>query len=294
MKRRRRAEPSRATSLDLYDATARAAARQVIFRYSTSFGLGSRLLSKAQRAHIASIYAMVRVADEIVDSYRGEDAAEQLTRFEDEVHRAMDVGFSSDLVAHAFGLTAREVGIGHEQTVPFFTSMRMDLTVTDHTDASLATYIRGSAEVVGEMCLAVFANTGRGPRPLDTDAREGARRLGAAYQKINFLRDLGDDDGVLGRTYFPGVTAVSLTDSELAGLVAECREDITAAERVITALPRRSRVAVGTTIDIYSALLDTIAATPAERLAGRRVRVGNVRKAGFALRNTARPREGEA
>ncbi len=294
MSRRRRAHATQASSLDTYDTTARAAAAQVISRYSTSFGLGSRLLPRAQRAHISAVYAMVRVGDEIVDTYRGDDAADQLTRFEAEVHRAMDVGFSSDLIAHAFGLTARTVGITHEQTVPFFTSMRMDLTMTDHTEASLAAYIRGSAEVVGEMCLAVFANTGRGPLPLDPSARAGARRLGAAYQKVNFLRDLAVDDRQLGRSYFPGVTALSLTDEELAALVSECRADIAAARRVLSHLPRRSRVAVGTTIDIYSALLDRIATLPASALAARRVRVNDARKVALAVRNSVHPPSGVA
>lgn len=272
-------------SLALYDATARDAAARVIARYSTSFGLGTRLLGRAMRAHIEAIYAMVRVADEVVDTYRGDDAAAQLERFVAEVHGAMDGGFSTDLVAHAFGLTAREVGITREQTEPFFASMRMDLTRTVHTRDSLAAYIFGSAEVVGEMCLAVFVNTGRGPRPLDPDVRAGARRLGAAYQKVNFLRDLASDTSDLGRSYFPGVTAATLTDATLATLVADCRADIRAAEATLPALPRRARVAVGTTIDIYARLLRQIEATPARELVRRRVRVADPIKAALAARN---------
>ncbi|WP_062314204.1 phytoene/squalene synthase family protein [Demequina rhizosphaerae] len=284
---RRRHHDDEDASLALYDATARDAAARVIARYSTSFGLGTRILPRAERAHIRAVYAMVRVADEIVDTYRGDDAADQLARFEAEVHRAMDAGFSSDLVAHAFALTAREVGITREQTEPFFASMRMDLTEAVHDDASLARYIFGSAEVVGEMCLAVFVNTGHGPRPLAPDVRAGARRLGAAYQKVNFLRDLATDDGDLGRSYFPGVTAATLDDARLAELVAECRADIEAAEQTLDALPTRARAAVGTTIDIYGRLLDQIAATPARNLVTRRVRVPNPVKATLAARNLA-------
>ncbi|MDN4476099.1 squalene/phytoene synthase family protein [Demequina sp. SYSU T00192] len=287
---RRRHHDDEAAALALYDATARDAAARVIARYSTSFGLGTRILPRAERAHIRAVYAMVRVADEIVDTYRGDDAGEQLARFEDEVHRAMDAGFSSDLVAHAFALTAREVGITREQTEPFFASMRMDLTRTAHDEDSLARYIFGSAEVVGEMCLAVFVNTGLGPRPLAPDVRAGARRLGAAYQKVNFLRDLATDDGDLGRSYFPGVTAATLDDARLAGLVAGCRADIAAAEETLDALPPRARAAVGTTIDIYGRLLDQIAATPARRLVTRRVRVPNPVKATLAARNLATSR----
>ncbi|WP_062290476.1 phytoene/squalene synthase family protein [Demequina phytophila] len=284
---RRRRHDDGAASLALYDAAARDAAARVIARYSTSFGLGTRLLARAQRTHIRNVYAMVRVADEIVDTYRGPDAGELLDAFEAEVHAAMDRGFSTDLVAHAFALTAREVGITHEQTEPFFASMRMDLTATAHDADSLARYIFGSAEVVGEMCLAVFVNTGAGPRPLDPEVRAGARRLGAAYQKVNFLRDLATDDGELGRSYFPGVTAATLDDARLAGLVEECRGDIAAAQEVLGALPPRARAAVGTTIDIYARLLDQIAETPARRLVTRRVRVPNPVKASLAARNLA-------
>ncbi|MDN4483417.1 phytoene/squalene synthase family protein [Demequina lignilytica] len=282
---RRRVHLDNATSLALYDEAARAAAAQVIARYSTSFGLGTRLLPRAMRHHIEAVYAMVRVADEVVDTYRGDDAGDLLDAFADEVHAAMARGFSADLVAHAFATTAREVGIARAQTEPFFASMRMDLATAEHDAESLATYIYGSAEVVGEMCLAVFVNTGQGPRPLEPRVSEGARRLGAAYQKVNFLRDLGSDVEQLGRAYFPGVTAESLTDARLAELVADCRADMDAARACLPDLPRRARVAVATTLDIYDRLLAQIASTPAAELAGRRIRVANPVKLGLAARN---------
>ncbi len=274
-----------ATSLALYDDTARDAAAQVIARYSTSFGLGARLLDRRTRTHITSIYAMVRVADEIVDTYRGEDAREQLDRFERDVHAAMEGHFSTNLVAHAFGLTAREVGIGRDQTEPFFCSMRTDLDTCDHTQASFDRYVFGSAEVVGEMCLAAFLATPEGPGDIPDETREGARRLGAAYQKINFLRDLADDDGTLGRSYFPGVTAATLDDAKLAELVEDARLDINAAEACLPALPSRARIAVTTTVDIYRHLLSKIAHTPAQRLVAARIRVANPVKFAYAVRN---------
>ena len=273
------------TSLALYDESAQAAAAQVISHYSTSFGIGACMLHKPMRRHIESIYAMVRVADEIVDTYRGEDAREVLDGFERATHEAMARGFSANLVAHAFGQTARAVGITRDQTRPFFSSMRMDLEHTEHTPGSFDRYVYGSAEVVGEMCLAVFLNTGGGPTPLPEDISEGARRLGAAYQKVNFLRDLAMDDEELGRHYFPGVTAQTLTDAHLAELVADCRMDIVAAQACLPALPRRARIAVQTTIDIYARLLRTLVSTPAAELVHRRVRVGNPTKAALAARN---------
>ncbi|WP_084079474.1 squalene/phytoene synthase family protein [Demequina sp. NBRC 110057] len=275
------------TSLALFDRAAAAASAQVIAHYSTSFGLGARLLPRDMRGPIASIYAMVRVADEIVDTYRGEDAGDVLDRFEAEVHRAMSGRFSADVVAHAFGATATAVGIGRELVDPFFASMRMDLTLSEHDEASFAAYVHGSAEVIGEMCLAVFMNAGKGPAPVDPGLRAGARRLGAAYQKVNFLRDLGADAATRGRTYFPGIDPDRLTDAQVAALVNDCREDIAAARSTLDGLPRRARTSVATTADIYEDLLDRIASTPASALAGTRVRVPGLTKARHALRNLA-------
>ena len=282
---RRRAQHDNETSLALYDRTACQASAQVIRGYSTSFGTGARLLDKTTCRHITSIYAMVRVADEIVDTYRGPDSRELLDGFEREVHASMDGAFGTNLVAHAFGLTARQVGLTKDMTAPFFASMRMDLETTEHTPASFDRYVYGSAEVIGEMCLAAFVATADGPGHASPEVREGARRLGAAYQKINFLRDLATDSDALGRSYFPGVTASSLTDATLAELVADCKADIRAAELCLPALPRRARIAVTTTIDIYSRLLRLIERTPASRLCSERIRVSNPVKAAIAARN---------
>lgn len=283
---RRRVHLDNETSLALYDEAAQAAAAQVLGHYSTSFGVGARMLSPKHRRHIESVYAMVRVGDEVVDTYPGADAGALLDGFESEVWRAMTTGFSTNVIAHAFGATARAVGITREQTDPYFASMRMDLDRTVHDDESFAKYVFGSAEVVGEMCLAVFVNTDSGARPLDPDLRAGARRLGAAYQKVNFLRDLGADEERLGRSYFPGFTSQTLTDADVATLVADCREDIAAAQACLPGLPRRAGAAVRTTIDIYVRLLDEIESTPATTLTGTRVRVANATKLYLALRNS--------
>ena len=274
------------TSLELYTTAANAAAAQIIGHYSTSFGLGTRLLGPAMRTHIEAVYAMVRIADEIVDTYRAEGAREMLDAFEQEIGDATARGYSPNVVAHAFGMTARAVGITDAQTAPYFASMRMDLDTVTHDRASFETDVYGSAGVVGEMCLAVFLNTPTGPRPLPEHTAAGARALGDAYQKINFLRDIAMDDGQLGRSYFPGVTAKNLDDATLATLVADCRSDIATAQQCLPALPRRARIAVETTMDIYARLLSEIAATPAAELAQRRVRVGNMTKFALAARNS--------
>lgn len=286
MKRRRRsAREDNTTSLELYESAAQAASAQVISHYSTSFGLGSRLLPPPMRRHIESIYALVRVADEVVDTYRGADAGAILDALEQDLERVLDGGFSANVVVHAFGATARQVGITTGQTRPFFTAMRMDLDTSVHDQDSFETYVYGSAAVVGEMCLAVFLNTGHGPRPLPDDVAVGARALGIAYQKVNFLRDLATDADELGRSYFPGISAQDLTDDALAALVADTQGQIDQARVTLPALPRRARVAVQTTIDIYERLVTDIARTPADQLLSRRVRVPNTTKAVLAVRN---------
>jgi len=148
--------------LSLYDRVADETAAVVIRRYSTSFGLASRLLEPAVRQHVENIYALVRVADEIVDGGVAEagldavHAARYLNEFEAETNAAMQSGYSTNLVVHAFARTAREVGFGEELTEPFFHSMRMDLTDTEHDQQSFDRYVYGSAEVVGLMCLRAF------------------------------------------------------------------------------------------------------------------------------------------
>ena len=165
----------------LYDRVAEETASIVIRRYSTSFGLASRLLGTGVRQHVENIYALVRVADEIVDGGAQVDtlsAGRALNELETETERAIQIGFSANLVVHAFALTAREVDFGAELTAPFFESMRMDLTQTDHDSESFDAYVYGSAEVVGLMCLRAFLH---GEVVTDLPRFEtGARALGAS------------------------------------------------------------------------------------------------------------------
>ncbi|WP_062077269.1 phytoene/squalene synthase family protein [Demequina globuliformis] len=290
--RARAAHHSNETSLALFDEASQAAAGQVIGSYSTSFGMGAKLLPPRMRTHIASIYAMVRIADEIVDTYQGADAGDVLDRFEAEVHRAMAGRFSADVIAHAFGLTARATGIDRTLVDPFFASMRMDLTLDRHDAESYARYIYGSAEVIGEMCLAVFLSTPQGPGEVPEDVRHGARQLGSAYQKINFLRDLGADVDSRGRVYFPGLDVTALTDADVAQIVAECRTELAVARGALAALPTRPRGAVLATVLIYEDLIRRIEATDARRLARTRVSVPRLTKitlAASALRTASKP-----
>jgi phytoene synthase len=287
--------------LPLYDATAEAASSVVISRYSTSFGLASRLLTKDTREHIRNVYALVRVADEVVDGPATEAglapelAREVLDELEADTERAMRLGFSVNPVVHAFARTARTTGFGDELTRPFFASMRMDLDRAEHDQASFDTYVYGSAEVVGLMCLRAFVYRAGRPTFDDRVLVDGARALGAAFQKVNFLRDLQADFEVLGRSYFPGVDVESFDEATKHRLVADVQADLDTAARTVPLLPKDARNAVGLAHALFQELNDRIAATPAERLVATRVRVPNPVKARLAAqvlagRSASRPR----
>lgn len=250
-----------ATGIALYDRAASEAASAVIAAYSTSFSLATRLLSDRTRPHVRHVYALVRVADEIVDGPAGEagvDAAGRralLDDLEQETADAVARGFSTNLVVHAFARTARECGIGDDLTAPFFQAMRTDLTTAVHDTSSHDAYVYGSAEVVGLMCLAVFVNAGtsRPARPAE-HLVTGARRLGRAFQDVNFLRDRADDERRLGRDYL-GIddaddrdAVLDRIDGDLACAAAtirelppDCRRAVTAAHDLFAELARRLR-----------------------------------------------------
>ena len=269
------------TRAALYDRVAEETASIVIRRYSTSFGLASRLLGDSVRQHVENIYALVRVADEIVDGSATDagldavGAARQLNELERETEYAMENGFSANLVVHAFGLTARETGFGAELTAPFFESMRTDLSATEHDQESFDRYVYGSAEVVGLMCLKAFL--------LDSPVSDAERRrletgacaLGAAFQKVNFLRDLAADFKALGRSYFPGVSVDSFTEADKNRLLDDIDSDLRVSAAVVPSLPANSRRAVALAQGLFAELAVRLRATPANRLVAARVRVPN-------------------
>ena len=262
---------------DLYDRVAAEASGVVIRRYSSSFGLASRLFERGIRRHVTNIYALVRVADEVVDGVAASaglpaaQVAERLDALEREVEDALVTGYSTNLVVHAFAGTARATGFGAELTRPFFASMRADLTATEHTPESFREYVYGSAEVVGLMCLAAFLV---GHEPRDRARMEtGARALGAAFQKVNFLRDLATDFGELGRSYFPGVRVETFDESQKTALVDDLDADLALARAVLPELPWGSRRAVRAAHGLFAELSRRVRATPAARLATTRVRV---------------------
>lgn len=285
----------RAAGLALYSDTARRAAAPVIRRYSSSFRLATSLFPRRCRTSIAAVYALVRIADEIVDgtaAEAGADPAEQrrlLDELEAETERAVDAGFSVNLVVHAYAGIARTAGIERELTRAFFASMRRDLDAVAFDEAEYRTYIHGSAEAVGLMCLRVFL-VGRRVDPRDLSRlEEGAARLGAAFQKVNFLRDIGHDSAQLGRSYVPGLRADGMTEAEKHAVVADIRADLRAARDVVPLLPRDCRRAVLVATALFASLLTRIERTPAARLSTERISVPPAVKIALAVRWSAFP-----
>lgn len=275
--------------LNLYDRVAEETAGVVIRRYSTSFGLASRLLAPRVRQHVENVYALVRVADEIVDggvTDAGLDTAaagRYLDELEADTEQAMQHGYSANLIVHAFARTAREVGFGEDLTRPFFHSMRMDLTDTEHDDASFETYVYGSAEVVGLMCLRAFLQDAPTDEAQNDRMVRGARALGAAFQKVNFLRDLAADFETLGRSYFPGIRVDSFTEEEKHRLLDDIDHDLSVSAAVIPELPAGSRKAVALAQGLFFELSRRLCTTPASQLVQARVRVPDAVKARIAL-----------
>ncbi|MCQ1999557.1 phytoene/squalene synthase family protein [Arthrobacter zhaoxinii] len=276
--------------LALYNTVARQTAAVLIRSYSTSFGLASRLLAARTRGQIETIYALVRLADEIVDGVAAEalvahaEVGVLLDELEADTERALRTGYSVNLVVHAFAVTARETGIGPDLTRPFFASMRADLEQTAHTEASFNEYVYGSAEVIGLMCLECFLHGVPLPDDQAKALREGAQRLGAAFQKVNFLRDLAQDFETLGRSYFPGVTVEAFTETDKHRILDGIDADLLVSGAAVAQLPANCRAAVALAQDLFSELARRLRTTPAEQLRTTRVRVPNPVKARIAAR----------
>ncbi|MGM0699960.1 MAG: phytoene/squalene synthase family protein [Actinomycetota bacterium] len=275
--------------------------RSVIGAYSTSFGLAARLLGHRHRDHVRNIYALVRVADELVDGVAAEagiaidEQHQMLDRLEAETESGMSLGYSSNPIVHAFSRTARAAGFGDELTRPFFASMRTDLQTTASGDSTAAAqgrvgfgrrehadYVYGSAEVVGLMCLRVFVRDESYSKEEERLLEHGARSLGAAFQNVNFLRDLGDDTQRLGRSYLTEEATVD--DRTQERWIIAIREQIAAAAQTIPLLPGDARLAVLSALRLFSALTDRLAEVPAAELPRRRVRVTGPDKAALVLR----------
>jgi phytoene/squalene synthetase len=267
-------------ALQLYDHVASDCAKRTTKAYSTSFSLGIRFLSPALRDAIYNIYGFVRYADEIVDTLHGPQQADMFDRFKDDTYWALDHGMSSNPILHAFAKTYRDFDIEREHVDLFLRSMEWDLDRTTYDRNGYDDYIVGSAEVVGLMCLHVFV--------FGDDAKyrallPHARSLGAAFQKVNFLRDLKDDFEGKGRVYFPGVDMRQFTAQTKAQIEHEIDLDFRHAYAGIVQLPKESRLGVYVAYVYYQRLFQKIARLPSAHLMKERVRIPNRRKATLFL-----------
>lgn len=263
-------------ALKLYDEVAAECAKSTTKAYSTSFSLGIRFLAPSLREAIYNIYGFVRYADEIVDTLHGPQQSAMFARFKEDTYWALEHGMSSNPILHAFAQTYKTYNIEQEHVDLFLRSMEWDLDKTAYDRESYEDYIVGSAEVVGLMCLHVFVF---GDRESYERLLPNARSLGAAFQKVNFLRDLKDDFEDKGRIYFPGVDMSAFNAGAKMKIEAEIAADFQHAYHGIVELPKESRLGVYVAYVYYQRLFQKIAALPSNRIMKERVRIPNRRKA---------------
>lgn len=244
-------------------------------RYSTSFSLGIRFLSKDLHMPIYNIYGFVRFADEIVDSFHEYDKAKLLQEFIRDTHLAIERKISLNPILHAFQETVNEYQIPVELIDTFLRSMEMDLDKSNYTQDLYEEYILGSAEVVGLMCLKVFV---KGEESTYRTLKPAAMKLGSAFQKINFLRDLKSDFHSLGRSYFPGVNMEEFNDAVKKEIEADIEKDFCAGYEGIKQLPKDARFGVYMAYIYYYKLFKKIKETPAYVVLNERVRIPDNKK----------------
>jgi len=264
----------------LYDTVSLQCSKLVTIRYSTSFSLGIKLLSRPLHSHIYAIYGFVRLADEIVDSFHDYPAKRLLQQFREQTYDAIDIGISLNPILNSFQHTVRQYGVERELIDTFLESMEMDLTRQTYSQHSYERYILGSAEVVGLMCLRVFCN---GDKALYDHLKPSAMKLGAAFQKINFLRDIKADTEQLGRMYFPDITLNNFTREDKQAIESDIEADLHAGLKGILQLPASSRKGVYLAYAYYKALFNKIKRTEPEKIMTRRIRIPNTHKLGIMV-----------
>lgn len=245
--------------------------------YSTSFSLAVKMLSPNIRDAIYAIYGFVRFADEIVDSFHDFNKEELINDFEIEYYKSQKSGISLNPILNSFQHTVRKYNIDDALIQAFLKSMKMDLIKSEYnTTEEYNEYIYGSADVVGLMCLKVFVN---GDEQQYNELKDEAMRLGSAFQKVNFLRDLKDDNLVLNRNYFPGVDLKSFDEKSKAMIIKEIEEDFRVAYQGIIKLPVDAKFGVYTAYVYYQKLLKKLEKTPCHEIGTTRIRVSNYTKA---------------
>lgn len=257
---------------DLFNLTTFECSRLITQRYSTSFTLGIKTLHKRFHFPIYAIYGFVRYADEIVDTFHDKDKRALIDDFEQDTYKAIKEGISLNPVLHSFQMVVNEYDIEVDLIKAFLHSMKMDLDQSHYQQAGYEEYIYGSAEVVGLMCLAVFCE---GNKAQYRELVPSAKRLGAAFQKVNFLRDIKSDYEDRGRVYFPGVDFKDFSKSHKQKIEEDIQEDFDAALEGIKQLPDGARMGVYLAYRYYLNLFKKIRHASPDRILQERVRIAD-------------------
>jgi phytoene synthase len=260
---------------ELFDQVSHEMSELTTKRYSTSFSLGISFLSKELHKPIYAIYGFVRFADEIVDSFHQYPKVELLSDFRTQTYKAIEDGISLNPILNSFQWAVNKYKIPMELIDTFLNSMEMDLEKKSYDDQKYEQYILGSAEVVGLMCLKVFVH---GNEVEYERLKPSAMKLGSAFQKINFLRDLKADFQELGRTYFPGIDLNEFNSTVKKEIEADIEIDFRLGYEGIKQLPKNSRFGVYMAYIYYYKLFKKIKSTPAEIILNERVRIPNNKK----------------
>jgi phytoene/squalene synthetase len=262
--------------MQIFHEVSEACSKITTERYSTSFSSAIKLLHKQLRPHIHNIYGFVRFADEIVDTFHGYNKEQLIAEFKKETYTAIERGISLNPILHSFQITVNHYKIDHALIDAFFHSMELDLNQYQYDANGYEEYIYGSAEVVGLMCLYVFCE---GCNNSYHALKPAARSLGAAFQKVNFLRDIKNDFEGLNRTYFPGCDFKNFSEADKKAIEQDIQNDFNHAYQGILQLPVKARFGVYVAYKYYLSLFNKIKRLPSVNILEERVRIPNYGKA---------------
>ncbi len=267
--------------MQLFHQVSQFCSRHTTEQYSTSFSSAIRLLHEELRQPIYNIYGFVRFADEIVDTFHDQDKNELLADFKRQTYDAIERGISLNPILHSFQLTVNHYKIDHNLIEAFFRSMEMDLNKFSYNQQGYEEYIYGSAEVVGLMCLYVFLN---GDEAKYQTLKPYAQSLGAAFQKVNFLRDLRADFKQLNRTYFPGLDFARFSEADKMSIEQDIQKDFDQAYAGILQLPLKARFGVYVAYKYYLSLFKKIKRLEPDTIMEQRIRIPSYGKAMILVR----------
>ena len=260
----------------IFDTVSKRCSKIVTNSYSTSFSLATKMLSDSIRQDIYNIYGFVRFADEIVDTFHDYDKSALFDRFEEDLEHALNEKISLNPILNSFQETYHKYGIDRPMVDSFMKSMRLDLSKSNYlTEQEYKDYIYGSADVVGLMCLKVFV---KGDQQRFDELKDSAMRLGSAFQKVNFLRDLKADFEDLSRTYFPNTDLNQLDEASKLAIITDIENDFAEGLKGIKRLPIEAKFGVFMAYRYYNKLLEKLKRTPALDIKSARIRVPNYKK----------------